>query len=74
MWISDETIEKIDKENHKIWKSAEYRNGSLGLDIVNDGHIISNGHALCYIQELSKAILELQFLREAISNTTGIEY
>jgi hypothetical protein len=72
MNFSEETIRAIDNKRHEIWKENKYNFGVGGLELNSNGSIVSNGHEICDVDELSRFIKELTMCREAIEKTLGV--
>lgn len=73
MRFTETAINKVEnayQENRE--KHTKKKFGTFGLNLFANGHIITNGHELCAVEDLDTLIKELQAMQETIKEELGI--
>ena len=73
MRFTENAITKVESAYpHNRKKHTKKDFGTFGLSLFANGHIITNGHELCAVEELDLLIKELQAMQETIKEELGI--
>ena len=75
MRINQEVIEKIERAKIDRVKKSGYKVG-LGINLADnvcaETNVYRDGNYICELQELSQIIFELEAIKDAISDTMGL--
>ena len=75
MRLNEKFLEKIDKNYSDKHRNGRYKNCGLGIN-VRDGFsgatVFKNNWAICELDELQQMIDELEMMKQAIEEETGI--